>query len=77
MDGEGSYNHSGVGIRNRVMVGALDNTTNELTTNLGEYEKEFTDLNTIQYDMDRNFIDNINQTLYSVVWNGYTNKFGN
>ena len=77
MDGEGSYNHSGVGIRNGVMVGALDNTTNELTTNLGEYEKEFTDLNTIQYDMDRNFIDNINQTLYSVVWSGYTNKFGN
>ncbi len=66
MDGEGNHNHSGVGIRNRVMVGALDNTTNILTTNLGEYEKEFTDINTIQYDMDRNFIGSINKTLYKL-----------
>jgi hypothetical protein len=77
LDGEGNHNHSGVGIRNRVMVGALDNPTNELTTNLGEYEKEFTDIDTIQYDMDRNFIMDINQTLYRVVWNGYTKRFGN
>ena len=42
------------------MVGALDNTFNELTTNLGKYEKEFTNTYTIQYNMDRNFIVDIN-----------------
>jgi hypothetical protein len=48
------------------MVGALDNPNNILTTNLGEYEKEFTYPNSIQYDLDRNFIDSINQTLYKL-----------
>ncbi len=67
MDGESNHYHSGVGIWYPIMVGALDNLIDEFTTNLGEYEKEFTDLNTIQYDMDRNFIVDINQTLYRIV----------
>ena len=67
MDGEGNHYHSGFGIWSGVMVGALDNVIDEFTTNLGEYEKELTDLNSIQYDMDRNFIDSINKTLYRVV----------
>ena len=59
------------------MVGALDNTNNELTTNLGEYEKEVTDSNPIQYYMDRNFFIGINKTLYRITkWNGFTKRFG-
>jgi len=67
LDGESHYNHSGVGIRNRVMVGALDNPNNELIIDLGKYEKEFTNPYSIQYDMDRNFIVDINQTLYKLI----------
>lgn len=48
------------------MVGALDNPIDEFVIDLGEYEKEFTDINSIQYDMDRNFIVDINQTLYRI-----------
>lgn len=77
LDGESPYYHSGVGIWDRVMVGALDNTFNEFTFNLGEYEKEVTDPNSIQYDMDRNFDSSINKTLYRIrKWNGFTKKFG-
>jgi hypothetical protein len=60
LDGESHYNHSGVGIWNRVMVGALDYFGNELIIDLGEYEKEFTNAYFIQYNMDRNFIVDIN-----------------
>lgn len=78
MDGESNHNHSGVSIWDRVMVGTLDNTFDELTTNLGEYEKEVTDPNSIQYDMDRNFNSSINKTLYRITkWNGFTKRFGN
>jgi hypothetical protein len=66
VDGESRYYHSGFGIWDRVMVGALDNFGNELTTNLGEYEKEFTDLNSIQYYMDRNFVMCTNKILYKL-----------
>ncbi len=60
------------------MVGTLDNLNNELTTNLGEYEKEVTDINPIQYDMDRDIISSINKTLYRIrKWNGFTKRFGN
>jgi hypothetical protein len=48
------------------MVGALDNFGNELIIDLGKYEKEFTNPYSIQYDMDRNFIVDINQTLYKL-----------
>lgn len=66
MDGESNHYHSGVGIWNRVMVGALDYFSNELIIDLGEYEKEFTNAYSIQYDMDRNFVSSINKALYRI-----------
>jgi hypothetical protein len=46
------------------MVGTLDNPNNVLTTNLGKYEKKFTYINFIQYNLDRDIVDNINQILF-------------
>jgi len=48
------------------MVYALHNINNELTSNLGKYEKKFTYINSIQYNMDRNFINNFNQALCTI-----------
>ncbi len=46
------------------MVGTLDNTNNVLTINLGKYEKKLTYINFIQYNLDRDIVDNINQILF-------------
>jgi hypothetical protein len=48
------------------MVGALDYFGNELIIDLGEYEKEFTNAYSIQYDMDRNFVMCTNKILYKL-----------
>ena len=66
MDGQSNHYHSGFDIQSGIVVGALDNTIDEFTTNLGINEKEFANLNSIQYNMDRNFFVSINKTLYRI-----------
>ncbi len=47
-------------------MGTLDNTNNFLTINLGKYEKKFTYINSIQYNLDRYIVNNINKILFQL-----------
>ena len=66
MDGKSNHYNSWVNIWVRSLVGTLDNINNILIIDLGKYEKKFTYINSIQYNLDRNIINNINKILFVV-----------